>query len=206
MALRRAVTGSAVRRAAELTTALRRPARSAPARRASSSASLAGATKSPVTEHLWRMRAEAAATQGGDSEDLTSPEHLLEKSGADSSVAITYGFTSDDALREKYANAWGYIRMGVLLEDLDALAGTVAFNHCDDANPATRPLLIVTACVDQISILRPLRMTHDIELSGQVRPLAVWSNLPEHFLSALLLGSAGELGGPLVHGDPNGGL
>ena len=71
-------------------------------------------------------------------------------------------------LREKYSNAWGYIRMGVLLEDLDALAGTIAFSHCDDRNPATRPLLLVTACVDQITILRPLRMIHDIELRGQV--------------------------------------
>ena len=133
-----------------------------------SSSELAGSTKSPVTEHLWRMRQQAAETQGYDSEDLPSPEHLVEKSPADSSVAITYRFTSDDDLRSKYANSWGYIRMGVLLEDLDALAGTVAFNHCDDSNPDTRPLLIVTACVDQISILRPLRMTHDIELSGQV--------------------------------------
>lgn len=114
------------------------------------------------------MRREAARTQGQDHENLPSPKHLMEKSPADSSVAITYPFTSDQGLKSKYANSWGYIRMGVLLEDLDALAGTVAFNHCDDNNPETRPLLIVTACVDQISIRRPLRMTHDIELSGQV--------------------------------------
>jgi acyl-coenzyme A thioesterase 9 len=132
------------------------------------SSELAGSTKSPVTEHLWRMRREAAQTQGRDHEDLPSPEHLVEKTPIDSSVAVTYPFTSDHALKSKYANSWGYIRMGVLLEDLDALAGTVAFNHCDDNNPDTRPLLIVTACVDQISILRPLRMNHDIELSGQV--------------------------------------
>jgi acyl-coenzyme A thioesterase 9 len=58
--------------------------------------------------------------------------------------------------------------MGVVLEDLDALAGTVAFNHCDDNNAATRPLLLVTAAVDQISILRPFRLHREITMQGQV--------------------------------------
>ena len=108
-------------------------------------------------------------TAGADSSELPSPNHLLEKPPSESAVKIRYDFATDEKLREKYQNPYGYVRMGIILEDLDALAGTVAFNHCDDANPATRPLLLVTAAVDQITMLRPFRLTHEIEMAGQVR-------------------------------------
>jgi acyl-coenzyme A thioesterase 9 len=36
------------------------------------------------------------------------------------------------------------------LLQLDALAGTIAFKHCDDNNPRSRPLLIVTASIDRV--------------------------------------------------------
>jgi acyl-coenzyme A thioesterase 9 len=141
-------------------------------RRANTSVSggteVAGSTKSPVTEQLWLMRQAASAVSGEDCDSLPSPSHLVSKTPADAAVRVAYNFASDHSLRAKYENAWGYVRMGVILEDLDALAGTVAFNHCDDANPATRPLMLVTACVDQITILRPLRMSHDVQLRGQV--------------------------------------
>ena len=128
----------------------------------------AGISKSPVTQQLWEMRQRVAEASGEDSPTLASPGHLLTKVPAESAVQVSYSFTSDPELATKYENAWGYVRMGIVLEDLDALAGTVAFNHCCDNNPETRPLLIVTACVDQISMVRPLRMKHDHVITGQV--------------------------------------
>ena len=103
------------------------------------SSDLAGSTKSPVTAELWRIREAAAACSGGrNSESLGSPEFLLQKAPAESAVTINYDFPGDPSLKERYQNDWGYVRMGIVLEDLDAIAGTVAFNHCDDGNPDTR--------------------------------------------------------------------
>ena len=56
---------------------------------------VAGITKSPVTEYLWRMRKEAAEEQGQDSPTLESPEFLLDKDPADARVAVTLPFTTD---------------------------------------------------------------------------------------------------------------
>jgi hypothetical protein len=37
-----------------------------------------------------------------------------------------YGFSSDAVLREQYRDPWNSIRIGMLLEDLDSLAGSIA--------------------------------------------------------------------------------
>jgi len=39
----------------------------------------------------------------------------------------------------QYRNPWDFMRMGKLLEDLDSLAGSVAFRHWYGAAPATSP-------------------------------------------------------------------
>ncbi len=58
--------------------------------------------------------------------------------------------------------------MEKFLEDLDALAGNVAFWHADDGLPATSPLALVTASVEEIRVLRQMDVQSDIVLSGQV--------------------------------------
>jgi acyl-coenzyme A thioesterase 9 len=87
-------------------------------------------------------------------------------------------FSKDESLRADYITYVGTIRVGRILEDLvgchgrligvtpfptlsrslpkDALAGTIAYKHCDDGNPSTRPLTIVTASVDRIDLLDKL--------------------------------------------------
>jgi acyl-coenzyme A thioesterase 9 len=37
-----------------------------------------------------------------------------------------YGFSTDYILREQYRDPWNEVRIGKLLEDLDALAGTIS--------------------------------------------------------------------------------
>ena len=57
---------------------------------------------------------------------------LLEKRPSESANAITYAFSTDEELRDTYRNPWGHVRAGRLLEDLDAIAGTVA---ADETTP-----------------------------------------------------------------------
>ncbi|KAK9841013.1 hypothetical protein WJX81_005413 [Elliptochloris bilobata] len=84
---------------------------------------------------------------------------------------VTYPFSTDPVLKEEYRNPWNYLRMGKLLEDLDSLAGSVAFSHCDDGLPNTRPPMLVTASVDAIHLRHKLSMDNDMEVSGRV----VWT-------------------------------
>ncbi|MEW5304355.1 MAG: hypothetical protein WDW36_006971 [Sanguina aurantia] len=65
----------------------------------------------------------------------------------------------------QYRNPWGLIRVGRLLEDLDSLAGNIAFEHC---LPAAQLPLLVTASVDEIELLHPISIERNITMSGQV--------------------------------------
>lgn len=68
----------------------------------------------------------------------------------------------DEWLVDTYVNSSGKLRLGALFQDLDALAGVIAYNH---SGPAPT---IVTAAVDRISIINPLDKWCDLHLSGFV--------------------------------------
>jgi acyl-coenzyme A thioesterase 9 len=70
----------------------------------------------------------------------------------------------------QYRNPWGRMRIGRVLEDLDSMAGNIAFAHSDDGSPETVPPLLVTAAVERIELLRPLELSSDATLSAP--PLA----------------------------------
>ncbi|KAI8818631.1 HotDog domain-containing protein [Fimicolochytrium jonesii] len=76
-------------------------------------------------------------------------------------------FTNPD-IREEYVNPHGTVRIGKVLEDLDALAGSIAYMHCDDNSAETIPLTIVTASLDRIDLLQSIPMDQDLRLSGHV--------------------------------------
>ncbi|KAK4529909.1 hypothetical protein CCYA_CCYA02G0766 [Cyanidiococcus yangmingshanensis] len=84
--------------------------------------------------------------------------------------------SSSPALRAFYTNAWGKLRIGRLLEDLDALAGSVALRHVALPNVNT-----VTACVDKIRVLQGYQpdnasgMPNSSFLRSESRP--PWSTL-----------------------------
>ena len=87
----------------------------------------------------------------------------------DSYVEEYLPFLTDSTVREEYINVYGKIRIGKVFEDLDALAGSIAYSHCDDLVHDTPPLIIVTASVDRIDLLTPsFPSTQDIKLSGHV--------------------------------------
>lgn len=82
-----------------------------------------GMYHSPVTNALWEARRKMFENPTGDD----SQSELAAKSPSRSRTSILYKFSSDFVLREQYRNPWNEIRTGKLVEDLDALAGTISF-------------------------------------------------------------------------------
>lgn len=91
-----------------------------------------------------------------------------EKTRADSFTYLTLPFKEDPIVADFYVNAGGRVRMGQIFQDLDALAGRIAYRHTAPAEP-----VIVTASVDRIYMLKPLDHISDfnVVLSGAV----VWT-------------------------------
>jgi len=87
-----------------------------------------------------------------------------------SAHSVTYEFSDprNETLRDKYRNPAGNVRPARLLEDLDALAGTIAFDHCRASGPGGAGLHIVTASVDRIKYMHRPSLTEDVVLGGKV--------------------------------------
>ncbi|GMH29688.1 hypothetical protein Nepgr_031531 [Nepenthes gracilis] len=121
-----------------------------------------GVYRSPVTNALWEARSKIfEKTSGAEGE-------LATKTPALSRTSIEYKFSSDFVLREQYRNPWNEIRMGKLVEDLDALAGTISYKHCCIDGGMMRPLILVTASVDRIVLKKPIRIDADLRIIGAV--------------------------------------
>lgn len=128
--------------------------------------------KNPIVHELWtarqRAKQELNKHQSAPSTTTTSSSTIT-KSPTDSRVQVSYPFSTDALLWETYRNPWGQMRLGKLLEDLDALAGNIAFFHVHTENrPEEDYPVIVTASVDRISLhQRPVEGS-DQFLAGQV--------------------------------------
>jgi len=128
----------------------------------------AGRHKTPIVDALWRRRSELGAGAAASVPDAPTPGErvLMEKVPSDSAASQMYAFSSDEALADMYRNPWGRMRVGRFLEDLDAMAGTVAFSHCQ--TPGAPNLLLVTASVDRIVYRHRPNLERDIRLDGRV--------------------------------------
>lgn len=124
-----------------------------------------GMYHSPVSNALWEARSRIFEEPNASG---TSETELVAKSPSKSSTSICYKFSSDFILREQYRNPWNKIRMGKLIEDLDALAGTISYKHCCNDDGSTRPLLLVTASVDRIVLKKPILIDADLTIVGAV--------------------------------------
>jgi acyl-coenzyme A thioesterase 9 len=112
--------------------------------------------RTSTTSELWAMRTE-------------SPFPLpLTRTPQSTSLHLRASSPSTQLHYQSFSGQW---RLGKLLEDLDALAGTVAYRHCDDGVLATEPPTIVTACVDRVVVAAPLfmRSIPEITLNGYVK-------------------------------------
>lgn len=138
-----------------------------------------GQFKNPIVAKLWAMRHESKERLGLTDDLSTSttqvtqaaaealaepkvPGNKESKTPSESATSISYPFSTDEFLLETYINPWNEIRFGKILEDLDALAGNIAFNHVEGTP------LIVTAGVDRIRLRRRPQIGSDQHLSGKV--------------------------------------
>lgn len=125
---------------------------------------------------MWKARKERAAQAGADASvkkvvyeyDEQGRRKPIAKRPLDSLQSVELNFSSDAVLREQYENLFGGIRVGKILEDLDALAGSVAHAHADLPSGAEPPYSIVTASVDRIMLLDKLVLDRDIRFRGFV--------------------------------------
>ncbi|KAM2009120.1 hypothetical protein ACFX16_003933 [Malus domestica] len=125
--------------------------------------------QSPVTNALWEARSKIFERFFLDPpKDAPPQSELLNKTPSQSRTSILYNFSTDYILREQYRDPWNEVRIGKLLEDLDALAGTISVKHCCDDNSTTRPLLLVTASVDKIVLKKPISVDIDLKIVGAV--------------------------------------
>ncbi|CAN0917875.1 Acyl-coenzyme A thioesterase 2, chloroplastic [Linum grandiflorum] len=102
--------------------------------------------------------------------DAPPQTQLLTKSPDQSRTSIHYNFSSDYIVREQYRDPWNEVRIWKLLEDLDALVGTISANHYADEDCTTRPFLLVTASVDRIVLKKPISVDVDLKIVGS----AIW--------------------------------
>lgn len=126
--------------------------------------------KTPVTALLWQQREHIKPVHGGY-------------------VGATYLFASDKSARDLYANAWGGVRAGKLLEDLDALAGNAAAAHVLTGDWNGQPPVLVTACVDEINLHKLLPL-EDLQLYGNVTWTGKSSMEVRMFLQPMTEGTA----------------
>ncbi|KAL6944402.1 hypothetical protein ACO0RG_001139 [Hanseniaspora osmophila] len=93
---------------------------------------------------------------------------IKDKTRKDSFSYLYLPFKEDPLIADFYVNAGGRIRMGLVFQDLDALAARIAYRHCSPSEP-----IIVTASVDRIFMLQHMDSITDanLVLSGSV----VWT-------------------------------
>ncbi|KAJ1665033.1 hypothetical protein EV178_003599 [Coemansia sp. RSA 1646] len=101
--------------------------------------------------------------------DVRRPKQPLVLKRISDSFTETYlPFKDNLALREEYINYYGDIRLGKVLEDLDRLAGAVAYKHASDSNGDLAPIIFVTAAVDRIDLKATLSPNRNYRLTGTV--------------------------------------
>ncbi|EPS68180.1 hypothetical protein M569_06586, partial [Genlisea aurea] len=127
-----------------------------------------GMYHSPVTNALWETRSKTFERLLDPPLDAPPQSELLTKTPSESRMTIAYNFSEDYILREQYRDPWNEVRIGKLLEDLDALAGTISVKHCSDVDSTTRPLYLVTASVDKMVLKKPISVDVDLQITGAV--------------------------------------
>lgn len=98
---------------------------------------------------------------------------FIEKAPSDSFVSNTYDFDSDRELRGSYTDLSGRLRIDALLEDMDALAGKIAYLHAEEGDSTTRGQVMVTASIDTIEVRRSNLLTLDNKLIICGQPVSV---------------------------------
>ncbi|CEH13031.1 Acyl-CoA thioesterase [Ceraceosorus bombacis] len=152
-----------------------------------------------------QARAEAAASGSAsersdtemlsDIDDATEERLLRPKRMHESLVELSLPFASQPEILERYIATSGLIRLGKIFEDLDNLAGDISYTHVLQGRPKAGeqsriPIFIVTASVDRLDLLQPLRADRDYRLRGGV--IYVGSSAMEVLVTVVELGDSGS--------------
>ncbi|KAI8061196.1 HotDog domain-containing protein [Gongronella butleri] len=102
---------------------------------------------------------------------LLAPKHhpvrqLVSKSMKDSYMEEFLPFSTSPAFLDDYISKNGSIRRGKIMEDLDALAGAIAYKHVDTFTEGP-PVTLVTAAVGRLDMMMPNHI-EDMKISGHV--------------------------------------
>eukprot|EP00980_Cylindrotheca_fusiformis_P005047 scaffold1069_cov143-Cylindrotheca_fusiformis.AAC.5 len=119
--------------------------------------------KSPIVQQLWIARQEAKKNAAAGTDNNKSHNNDEPRVPSQSTTSVSYPFSTNEFLKESYRNPWGQVRFGKILEDLDALAGNIAFAHVQDPS-----MTIVTASVDRIHLSSIPTLETDLVLTGKV--------------------------------------
>ncbi|KAK8565116.1 hypothetical protein V6N12_058691 [Hibiscus sabdariffa] len=119
-----------------------------------------GMYHSPVTNALWEARSKIFERLLDPPKDAPPQSELLTRTPSQSRTSIFYNLSSDFILREQYRDPWNEVRIGKLLEDLDALAGTISVKHCSDDDSK--------AAVDKIVLKKAISVDIDLKIVGSV--------------------------------------
>jgi acyl-coenzyme A thioesterase 9 len=112
--------------------------------------------------------AEEKRLQELESQGIPTDFIMGAKKPRDSLIEHTLPLSTDKQLRDLYSTEGQRgVRIGRLLEDLDALAGEISYKHADGFNKK-RPITIVTASVDRIELQTNLIPFFDLKLTGWV--------------------------------------
>mmetsp|Transcript_41831 Transcript_41831/g.97054 ORF Transcript_41831/g.97054 Transcript_41831/m.97054 type:complete len:429 (-) Transcript_41831:91-1377(-) len=120
-----------------------------------------GKFHSPIVDALWAMRAAEVDVSAVDASAEPTPMSVEA-----SRTVVEYDFGANPMLSEHYRNPYGSVRIGRVLEDLDALAGTVSAKHNRPRAPSK--LMLVTASVDRIQLLQHADTRSNMKLEGSV--------------------------------------
>ncbi|NP_001333766.1 thioesterase superfamily protein [Solanum lycopersicum] len=125
--------------------------------------------QSPVKNAFWEARSSIFFSYSSIVPLASSiDDHLIVKTPSRSRTRVVYRFSSDFELRERYRNPMNEIRIEKLLEDLDALAGTISYKHCSSDDGKARSLVLVTASVDNMILKKTICIDKDLTIEGAV--------------------------------------
>ncbi len=119
-------------------------------------------------QHEFLEAAELARTRSrlqGPLQPEAAERPLQRRQVEESRFEKIIPLSTNEALRDRYINFFGGLRVGKLLEELDLSAGMVAYTHAEGWE---RGLTIVTAACDRIDLTGPLRSNQDLRIQGSV--------------------------------------
>jgi len=122
-----------------------------------------------MTAQLWQMRHNNPGPNDANNTKNETLRVLITRNVKESRQTLRYNFRSDAMLHDLYVDHRGNVLIGRLFEDLDALAGSIAFSHCGNSDPnIPSRLSLVTASVDKIIQTKAISVANDIIVIGQV--------------------------------------